>query len=82
MYIFRVCVCIGTEGRTTRLQRHHEELLHKQELQEGEGGGVELAPILTSGRRLHDCSKHDSQQTQSSRHVATDATRPGYMIDS
>ncbi|XP_008209156.2 uncharacterized protein LOC103316600 isoform X2 [Nasonia vitripennis] len=69
----------ATERRTTRLQRHHEELLHKQEAEED--GGVELAPLLRSGRRLHDCS-HDSRQTQSGRHVATDATRPGYMIDS
>ncbi|OXU23032.1 hypothetical protein TSAR_003490, partial [Trichomalopsis sarcophagae] len=69
----------ATERRTTRLQRHHDELRHKQEAEEG--GGVELAPLLSSGRRLHYCS-HDSQQTQSSRHVATDATRPGYMIDS
>lgn len=37
-------------------------------------GGVELVPLLTS-RRYYS-------QPQSTRHVATDATRPGYTIDS
>lgn len=32
--------------------------------------GVELAPLM------------QSRQARSTRHVATDATRPGYMIDS
>ncbi|XP_043588694.1 uncharacterized protein LOC122570440 isoform X2 [Bombus pyrosoma] len=38
-------------------------------------GGVELVPLLTSRRY---CSK---SQSQNNRHVATDATRPGYTID-
>lgn len=37
-------------------------------------GGVELVPLLTS-RRYYS-------QSQNTRHVATDATRPGYTIDS
>lgn len=38
-------------------------------------GGVELVPLLTSRRY---CSQ---SQLQNNRHVATDATRPGYTID-
>ncbi|XP_076376479.1 uncharacterized protein LOC117222062 isoform X5 [Megalopta genalis] len=37
-------------------------------------GGVELVPLLTSRR-------YYSQQPQSTRYVATDATRPGYTIE-
>lgn len=38
-------------------------------------GGVELVPLLTSRRY---CSQ---SQLQNNRHIATDATRPGYTID-
>lgn len=37
-------------------------------------GGVELVPLLTSRRY---CSR-----SKAARHIATDATRPGYTIDS
>lgn len=37
-------------------------------------GGVELVPLLMSGRYNHS-------QPHSTRYIATDATRPGYTID-
>ncbi|KAK1130426.1 hypothetical protein K0M31_018557 [Melipona bicolor] len=59
----------------TRLGIRDSKNPYNEEIQVYElTGGVELVPLLTS-RRYYS-------QSQNTRHVATDATRPGYTIDS
>ncbi|XP_043511922.1 uncharacterized protein LOC122529661 isoform X3 [Frieseomelitta varia] len=62
---------IATDTRLVRDSKNpYNEEIQVYELT----GGVELVPLLTS-RRYYS-------QSQNTRHVATDATRPGYTIDS
>ncbi|XP_018404431.1 PREDICTED: uncharacterized protein LOC108781059 [Cyphomyrmex costatus] len=65
----------ATPGIALETQMQDPRNLYKEEVQVYElTGGVELVPLLTSRR-------HQSYP-QSSRYLATDATRPGYTIES
>ncbi|KYM82640.1 hypothetical protein ALC53_06815 [Atta colombica] len=65
----------ATPGIASETQLQDPRNLYKEEVQVYElTGGVELVPLLTSRR-------HQSYP-QSSRYLATDATRPGYTIES
>lgn len=63
----------GIASETQPLQDSRN--LYNEEVQVYElTGGVELVPLLTSRRY--------QSHPQTTRYLATDATRPGYMIDS